>query len=127
MGDHDQLKQVFVNLCLNSIEAMGEGGMLKVSVAGQGKYSGQPTELSIQIADTGPGIPAEHLANIFDPFFTLKAEGTGLGLAICRGIMDYHRGSISAANNSEGSGAVFTVKLPVAQGVEVYESIVAGG
>ncbi len=127
MGDHDQLKQVFVNLCLNSVEAMGEGGMLKVSVAGQGKYSGQPTELSIQIADTGPGIPAGHLANIFDPFFTLKAEGTGLGLAICRGIMDYHRGSISAANNSEGSGAVFTVKLPVAQGVEVYESIVAGG
>jgi two-component system sensor histidine kinase HydH len=126
MGDHDQLKQVFVNLCLNSVEAMGEGGTLTVCVASQGRYDGQSTELSIQIADTGPGIPAEHLAHIFDPFFTLKDEGTGLGLAICRGIIDYHRGSIAAANSSEGSGAIFTVKLPVVQGAEVYESTVAG-
>ncbi|MDQ3829682.1 MAG: ATP-binding protein, partial [Candidatus Tectomicrobia bacterium] len=126
MGDHDQLKQVFVNLCLNSVEAMGEGGILKVTVAGQGNPGGQPHEVSIQIADTGPGIPAEHLANIFDPFFTLKDEGTGLGLAICRGIIDYHRGSIAAVNTSVGSGAIFTIKIPVVQGVEVYESIVAG-
>jgi signal transduction histidine kinase len=125
MGDHDQLKQVFVNLCLNSAEAMGDGGMLKVTVASQGHHSGQPTEVNLEIADTGPGVPVEHLANIFDPFFTLKDDGTGLGLAICRGIIDYHRGSISAANDPEGSGAIFTVRLPVAQGVEVYESIVA--
>jgi two-component system, sporulation sensor kinase E len=127
MGDHDQLKQVFVNLCLNSLEAMSEGGTLTVVVGSQGKHVGQPSELIIQIADTGPGIPAAHLAHIFDPFFTLKDQGTGLGLAICRGIIDYHRGSIAAANGSQGSGAVFTVKLPVAQGVEGYESIVAGG
>jgi two-component system, sporulation sensor kinase E len=126
MGDHDQLKQVFVNLCLNSVEAMGDGGTLTVAVGSQGKPIGQPSELVIEIADTGPGIPAEHLATIFDPFFTLKEQGTGLGLAICRGIMDHHRGSIAAANRLEGSGAVFTVKLPVAQGVEGYESIVAG-
>jgi PAS domain S-box-containing protein len=127
MGDHDQLKQVFVNLCLNSVEAMGEDGTLTVAVGSQGKHVGQSSELIIQIADTGPGIPAEHLSNIFDPFFTLKDQGTGLGLAICRGIIDYHRGSIAAANRSEGCGAVFTVKLPVPQGVEGYESIVAGG
>jgi PAS domain S-box-containing protein len=127
MGDHDQLKQVFVNLCLNSVEAMGEDGTLTVAVRSQGKQGSQPSELIIQIADTGPGIPAEHLATIFDPFFTLKEQGTGLGLAICRGIMDYHRGSISAANSLEGSGAIFTVKLPVAQGVEGYESTVTGG
>jgi PAS domain S-box-containing protein len=127
MGDHDQLKQVFVNLCLNGVEAMGDGGVLQVTIGSQGKHVDQPSELIIQIADTGPGIPAEHLANIFDPFFTLKDQGTGLGLAICRGIIDYHRGSITAANRSEGSGAVFTVKLPVVQGVEVYESTVAGG
>jgi PAS domain S-box-containing protein len=126
MGDHDQLKQVFVNLCLNSIEAMGEGGTLTVAVGSPGKHAGQPPEVLIQIADTGPGIPIEHLATIFDPFFTLKEQGTGLGLAICRGIMDYHRGSIAAVNSREGSGAVFMVKLPVAQGVEGYESIVAG-
>ena len=126
MGDHDQLKQVFVNLCLNSVEAMGEVGTLMVTVESRGKPVGQPSELIIQIADTGPGIPAEHLSTIFDPFFTLKEQGTGLGLAICRGIIDYHRGSITAANSSEDSGAVFTVKLPVAQGVEGYESTVAG-
>jgi PAS domain S-box-containing protein len=127
MGDHDQLKQVFVNLCLNSAEAMGEVGTLMVTVESRGKPAGQPSELIIQIADTGPGIPAEHLSTIFDPFFTLKEQGTGLGLAICRGIIDYHRGSITAANSSEDTGAVFTVKLPVAQGVEGYESTVAGG
>jgi PAS domain S-box-containing protein len=126
MGDHDQLKQVFVNLCLNSVEAMGNGGVLTVAVGSQGKHMGQYSELCIEIADTGPGIPAEHLATIFDPFFTLKEQGTGLGLAICRGIMDHHRGSIAAANRLEGSGAVFAVKLPVAQGVEGYESIVTG-
>jgi two-component system sensor histidine kinase KdpD len=96
-------------------------------VGSQGKQGSPPSELIIQIADTGPGIPAEHLATIFDPFFTLKGQGTGLGLAICRGIMDYHRGSIAAANRLEGSGAIFTVKLPVAQGVEGYESTVTGG
>lgn len=121
MGDHDQLKQVFVNLCLNGIEAMGEGGTLKVTVGSIDNHAGQPAELIIQIADTGPGIPAEHLTHIFDPFFTLKDEGTGLGLAICRGILDHHRGAISAANNAEGSGAIFTLKLPVAQGVDAYE------
>jgi signal transduction histidine kinase len=127
MGDHDQLKQVFVNLCLNGVEAMGEVGTLMVTVESRGKPIGQPSELIIQIADTGSGIPAEHLSTIFDPFFTLKEQGTGLGLAICRGIIDYHRGSITAANSPEDSGAVFTVKLPVVQGVEGYESTVAGG
>jgi PAS domain S-box-containing protein len=121
MGDHDQLKQVFVNLCLNSLEAMGEGGTLKVTVESIDNHAGQPAELIIQIADTGPGVPAEHLAHIFDPFFTLKDEGTGLGLAICRGILDHHRGAISAANNAEGSGAILTLMLPAAQGVEAYE------
>jgi two-component system NtrC family sensor kinase len=122
MGDHDQLKQVFVNLCLNALEAMGEGGTLTVTVESHPKHAGPPSEVSISIADTGPGIPAAHLAHIFDPFFTLKAEGTGLGLAICRGILDHHRGSIVAANGPEGSGAIFTLTVPVAQGVDAYES-----
>ena len=127
LGDHDQLKQVFVNLCLNGVEAMQMGGILKVTVRRSGICNGLSGEVSVRIDDTGPGIPAEHLATIFDPFFTLKEEGTGLGLAICRGIIDYHRGAISAANSPEGSGAIFTVKLPVAQGAEMYESIVTGG
>jgi signal transduction histidine kinase len=124
VGDHDQLKQVFVNLCLNIDEAMGTGGRLHVSVQSQDKAVGRASELVVQISDTGPGIPAEHLSTIFDPFFTLKEQGSGLGLAICRGIIDYHRGSITAANSPEGSGAIFTVKLPVVQGVEGYESTI---
>jgi PAS domain S-box-containing protein len=126
MGDPDQLKQVFLNLCLNSVDAMGDGGTLAVTVRSQGNHVGLSSELVIEIADSGPGIPAEYLATIFDPFFTLKEQGTGLGLAICRGIMDHHRGCIAAENRGAGSGAVFMVKLPVAQGVDVYESIVAG-
>jgi signal transduction histidine kinase len=122
MGDHDQLKQVFVNLCLNALEAMGEHGTLTVTVETHAKHAGQSSDISIKIADTGPGIPTQHLAHIFDPFFTLKAEGTGLGLAICRGILDHHRGSIAAANGPDGSGAIFTLMVPVAQGVEIYES-----
>jgi signal transduction histidine kinase len=122
MGDHDQLKQVFVNLCLNAVEAMEENGTLTVTVESHAQHAGHPTDMRISIADTGPGIPAEHLAHIFDPFFTLKAEGTGLGLAICRGILDHHRGSIAAANSPQGSGAMFTLTIPVAQGVDVHES-----
>ena len=125
MGDHDQLKQVFVNLCLNSAEAMGEGGTLTITVQSHWPQTARAAQVIIQIADTGPGIPEEHLSHIFDPFFTLKDEGTGLGLAICRGILDHHRGSIAAANRPEGCGAVFTLKLPVARGVEVYESTAA--
>src|SRR5262249_11623641 len=127
LGDHDQLKQVFVNLCLNSIEAMAEGGTLTITVQSDGGEKGQPAALVVQIADTGPGIPTEHLSDIFDPFFTLKAQGTGLGLAICQGIMDYHRGSIAAANHADGPGAIFTLKLPVVQGEVVYEVAAAGG
>jgi PAS domain S-box-containing protein len=125
MGDHDQLKQVFVNLCLNSAEAMREGGTLTVTVQCRRPQTAGSAQVIMQIADTGPGIPEEHLSHIFDPFFTLKDEGTGLGLAICRGILDHHRGSITAANGPNGCGAVFTLKLPVAQGVEVYESTAA--
>jgi PAS domain S-box-containing protein len=125
MGDHDQLKQVFVNLCLNSAEAMGEGGTLTVTVQSLWPQAARSAQVVIQIADSGPGIPEEHLSHIFDPFFTLKDEGTGLGLAICRGILDHHRGSITAANGPEGRGAIFMLKLPVARGVEVYESTAA--
>jgi signal transduction histidine kinase len=114
-----------VNLCLNSAEAMGEGGTLTVTVQSHRPPTARSAQVSIQIADTGPGIPEEHLAHIFDPFFTLKDEGTGLGLAICRGILDHHRGSITAANRPDGCGAIFTLKIPVAQGVEVYESTAA--
>jgi signal transduction histidine kinase len=126
MGDHDQLKQVFVNLCLNSVEAMGEGGTLAITVASDSGREERASKLIVEISDTGPGIPAEHLADIFEPFFTLKDKGTGLGLAICQGIIDYHRGSIAATNCADSPGAIFTLTLPAAEGEDVHEVPAAG-
>ncbi|HXH11123.1 MAG TPA: ATP-binding protein [Alphaproteobacteria bacterium] len=121
MGDHDQLKQMFVNLCLNSLEAMGAGGTLTIAVRSESGQEGPTYKLIIEISDTGTGIPTEHLSNIFEPFFTLKAEGTGLGLAICQGIIDYHRGSIVATNRADSPGALFTLTLPAAEGEAPHE------
>jgi PAS domain S-box-containing protein len=126
MGDHDQLKQVFVNLCLNSIEAMGEGGTLTVTVGSDSGQLEQASKLIIAIADTGTGIPTEHLSNIFEPFFTLKEKGTGLGLAICQGIIDYHRGSIAVTNRADNPGAIFTLTLPTAEGEDAHEVPASG-
>jgi PAS domain S-box-containing protein len=121
MGDHDQLKQVFVNLCLNSIEAMGEDGILTITVGSDSGHEEWASTLIIDILDTGPGIPTEHLSTIFEPFFTLKDKGTGLGLAICHGIIDYHRGSIIATNRADSPGAIFTLTLPAAEGEDAHE------
>jgi signal transduction histidine kinase len=126
MGDHDQLKQVFVNLCLNSIEAVGEAGTLTITIGSNSGQGGRSTTLIIEISDTGPGIPTDHLSTIFEPFFTLKDKGTGLGLAICRGIMDYHRGSIAAANRADSPGANFTLTLPAVQGGDAHEITASG-
>jgi PAS domain S-box-containing protein len=119
LGDHDQLKQVFLNLCLNGLEAMGEEGTLQISVSLHAPHGTRP-ELMVRISDTGPGIPTEYLPHLFEPFVTSKDTGTGLGLAICRGIIDYHRGSICAANNRTGPGATFTLSIPALQGEEAH-------
>jgi PAS domain S-box-containing protein len=122
MGDHDQLKQVFLNLCLNSIEAMEQDGTLGISLSADSPQEGTTGAVVMQLMDTGPGISTAYLPTLFEPFVTSKATGSGLGLAICKGIIDYHRGSIVAANRTDGSGAVFTVKLPIAQQEAPYES-----
>jgi signal transduction histidine kinase len=121
MGDHDQLKQVFINLCLNSLEAMEEGGALTITVGSDSGQAERAPTLIIEISDTGTGIPAEYLSTIFEPFFTLKDKGTGLGLAICQGIIDYHRGSIAAANRADSSGAIFTLTMPAVEGEDAHE------
>lgn len=109
-GIVDQIKQVFLNLSLNAIEAMQpKGGSLFVSA--------QPVEKTSQVMivfkDTGPGIPEENQPNIFEPFFTTKEKGTGLGLAICYEIIQNHHGKISVESQL-GEGAAFTVLLPAA-------------
>ncbi len=104
-GDRDQLKQVFLNLLLNAVEAMPDGGeiYLKAEYYSDG--------LEVRIRDSGMGIPDENLDKVFYPYFSTKNEGTGLGLAIAYRIVEEHHGSLQAASLPEG-GAIFTVRLP---------------
>ena len=109
-GDEHQLKQVFLNLILNSCDAMPEGGGLALTLK---KTSLDGKSVIVTVEDTGGGIPKEMLPQIFKPFFTTKHHGTGLGLAIANRIILNHLGSIEAHNI--GQGAVFTVTLPLAE------------
>lgn len=104
--DPTQLKQVFDNILKNAVEVMPDGGSVTVSSRdGEGEFS-------VSIRDTGPGIPADMLDQIFVPFTTTKpvGKGTGLGLSVCYGIVKMHGGSITAGNNPEG-GACFAIKI----------------
>jgi signal transduction histidine kinase len=107
-ADPQQLRQVFLNLLLNSLDAMdGHGGTLGVSTARRDGY------LTATIADPGTGIPPEHLARLGEPFFTTKPTGTGLGLAIVQSIVKEHRGTVTFASRS-GEGTRCTLRFPAA-------------
>ena len=108
MADPDQLKQVCINLILNSIQAMPNGGTLSLST---GVEKGQ---IKVEVRDTGCGIPAENMNKVFTPFFTTKKEvkGVGLGLAVSYGIVQRHRGTISV-KSKEGEGTTFSLYLPL--------------
>jgi PAS domain S-box-containing protein len=114
LGNASQLQQLFLNLCLNAIQAMDLGGELTIRVADLSEGGG--STLLVEVADTGPGIRDDLLATVFDPFVTTKPHGTGLGLAICRGIADAHHARLSARNNVGRPGCTFTVEFPVAAG-----------
>lgn len=107
-GDTEQLKQVFVNLFLNSVEAMPHGGQLNVTA----QLSDDGTIGRVIVQDTGEGIASEVMGRLFEPFATSKERGTGLGLAISRRIVFDHSGTISAENASD-RGARFVVELPL--------------
>ena len=110
-GDRQQLAQVFVNLYLNAIEAMGVGGLLRVSAVPATNRLGF---LRIDVKDTGRGIPEEALPHIFDPFFSTKGpKGTGLGLSVSYGIVAKHGGTIEVESRL-GEGTTFSVYLPFA-------------
>jgi signal transduction histidine kinase len=103
--DRDMLRRAILNLILNALDAMPQGGELVLtSWEGRGGFE-------LEVADSGSGIAAEELEHIFDPFFTTKREGTGLGLAIVQRIAEAHGGAIRAMNCPEG-GAAFTLALP---------------
>jgi len=106
-GDEAQLQQVVLNLVLNAMEAMGQGGELIVSTAhAEGG-------LKISIRDTGTGIPRENFSQIFETFYTTKKYGTGLGLAIARRVVDDHHGWIEVQSEL-GRGSTFSITLPLA-------------
>lgn len=108
--DHKQIQQVVLNIALNAVQAMTDGGMLTVETDRFRNDSGD--WVRIQIADTGPGISAEALDKIFTPFFTTKTQGTGLGLPICRQLMENNGGSLEV-ESEVGKGTRFVLLLPV--------------
>ncbi len=104
-GDRSLLEQVFLNLILNAVQAMPDGGEIRVSGKSDNSY------VEVMIWDQGAGIQPHIRSRIFDPFFTTKDEGTGLGLSIAYNIIKSHGGKL-LCNSNEGSGTVFTVRLP---------------
>ncbi|MBS3732605.1 MAG: PAS domain-containing sensor histidine kinase, partial [Desulfobacterales bacterium] len=108
--DEKKIKQVLVNLVMNAGHAVAEGGTITISTC----FDTAGRKLMVDVADNGYGIESRHLSRIFDPFFTTKptGEGTGLGLAVSYGIVKSHGGDIDV-KSEPGSGAVFTVSLPV--------------
>jgi len=110
MADPMQLQQIFMNLLLNAADAMPQGGTLDLETK-SGNGSGT---LQIRISDTGTGIDAAVINNIFQPFFTTKSKGTGLGLAITKRLVEENEGQIRIESKASG-GAVFTITLPALQ------------
>jgi signal transduction histidine kinase len=109
-GDKKLLIQVFLNLVINAIDAMPKGGKLSIRISKKEKTD----FLSIQICDTGCGIPNHLLNSIFNPFFTTKStsKGTGLGLSVSKGIIEKHGGDIEV-ESKVNQGTTFTVHLPI--------------
>ena len=106
--DPELLTQALVNLALNGIQAMAEGGVLNIDADDRGG------EIHIAVGDTGKGIPESEIEKIFRPFFTTKHRGTGLGLAITRTIVERHLGRLEV-DSAPGLGSRFTLILPVAE------------
>jgi PAS domain S-box-containing protein len=114
-GYSGELRQLLANLLVNAVDAMTDGGSLRVRVAPGDNWSDGRTGVRITVADNGSGIPRDRLRKIFEPFFTTKKDvGTGLGLWISRGIVQKHGGSIRVRSRANGpaTGTVFVIFLP---------------
>jgi two-component system sensor histidine kinase HydH len=106
VGSRNGLEQVMLNILKNALQAMPDGGDLRVVALRSPKVA------TVTVTDTGPGIPTEDRERIFKPFHTTKPRGTGLGLAVCRKIVEEHGGTITVGGEP-GNGAVFTITLPL--------------
>ena len=104
-SDLELLKQVFMNIILNAVQAMPDGGNLEITTGATGEY------VTVSVIDDGEGIDPENIEKIFDPFFSTKDKGTGLGLAIAHKIMQTHGGFIKAYRN-RGKGSTFCISFP---------------
>jgi signal transduction histidine kinase len=107
MGDREKLRQVFVNLLVNAMEATSSGGEIGIGLRAEA------ARVVVEIRDTGQGIAEDDLPRLFDPFFTTKPGGTGLGLSIVRKILEQHGGSIELRSRV-GEGTTIVVELPAA-------------
>jgi len=109
-ADKEQIKQVFLNVINNGCEALEESETKNLTI----NIRNEENSIIVDVIDTGCGVPQENMKKLFTPFFTTKkmGKGTGLGLAITYGIVKMHKGDISVKSN-EGSGSVFTIKLPL--------------
>jgi len=118
-ADPSQLKQVFLNIMMNALQAMDDGGNLQISVESSrkdGQFSTDPQKnFLITFKDSGKGIPKDSLEHVFDPFFTTKKDGTGLGLSISYGIIQQHGGEIEiySSNESKDQGTKVVITLPI--------------
>jgi signal transduction histidine kinase len=113
LGDEQQLKQAFVNLCTNACQAMNDSGVLSIRVYAISRNGGSYVRIEFQ--DTGKGVAPEDLHNIFNPFYTTKESSLGLGLPIVHKIVTSHGGEIKV-DNHPGEGATFVITLPAHQG-----------
>jgi signal transduction histidine kinase len=110
LGDRVQLQQVLINLVINGIQAMADIGddPRELLIESRRDSDGQ---VVVAVQDSGPGVDPESADQLFDAFFTTKAEGMGMGLSICRSIIEAHGGQVWASNNA-GHGAIFQFSLP---------------
>jgi signal transduction histidine kinase len=106
--DGNKIEQVFLNLLLNAVEAIGQNGVITIST----RFNPDFNCIVAEVADTGCGIPSEILARIFDPFFSTKQMGHGLGLSMAYGIIKSHGGELKAFS-AQGRGTRFIVELPI--------------
>jgi PAS domain S-box-containing protein len=110
-ADPELIKRVLINLAMNAVQAMPQGGELKITARKNGE------EELISFQDTGVGVSRETLPKVFEPFFTTKAQGQGLGLAVCKRVMEAHGGTITV-DSTVGKGSTFTARLPIPRNME---------
>ena len=112
--DSSQMKQAFINIILNAVDAMSQGGSIAIGIEELKNQSGD-SALEVRFTDSGCGIPEENLHKVFDPFFSTKQKqgGTGLGLSVTKGIIEGHNGTIEI-ESKPGHGTTVKVMLPIA-------------